>query len=92
MAPVERIREKLKGIAEASPFWDSKVCVLQVIELKERTMELRALVSASNAGRAWDLRCEVREKLIAFLQEEHPEALPRVRAEIESSGVRQLQS
>jgi small-conductance mechanosensitive channel len=83
-APIEELRTKLTEIAEASPLWDRRVCVLQVTELKERTMELRALVSASNAGRAWDLRCEVREKLITFLKEEHPDALPRMRGEIRS--------
>ena len=83
-APVEAIRRKLREIAEASPLWDQHVCVLQVTEMKERTMELRALVSASDASRTWDLRCEVREKLIGFLKEEYPDALPRLRAEVES--------
>jgi hypothetical protein len=45
-------------------------------------MELRALVSARNAPQSWDLRCEIREKLIAYLQREMPEALPRDRADI----------
>jgi hypothetical protein len=49
---------------------------------KEGTVELRALVSAANASAAWDLRCEVREQLIAFLQREYPHALPRRRAEV----------
>ena len=44
---------------------------------------MRALVSASDASKAWDLRCEVREKLIAFVQEKYPDCLPRMRAEIE---------
>jgi small-conductance mechanosensitive channel len=91
-APLHAIRAKLLEIAEASPNWDRKVCGLQVTELKERTMELRALVSAGDASRAWDLRCEVREGLIGFLKEEHPEALPRLRATVsgeeEESGVR----
>jgi len=39
-------------------------------------------VSARTSDQAWDLRCEVREKLIAFLQNEHPGALPRHRAEL----------
>jgi small-conductance mechanosensitive channel len=80
-APVGAIREKLEEIARDSPLWDGQVCGLQVTELKERTMELRALVSAPDAGSAWDLRCEIRERLIDFLQREHPHALPRVRAE-----------
>jgi hypothetical protein len=49
-------------------------------------MQLRAIMSAENAGRAWDLRCDVRERLIAYLQREHPGALPRVRL-VESEAV-----
>jgi hypothetical protein len=36
-------------------------------------------MSANSAPHAFDLRCEVREKLIDFLQAQHPEALPRRR-------------
>jgi small-conductance mechanosensitive channel len=85
-APVQAMREKLREIVERSPKWDGQVVGLQVTELRERTMEVRALVSAANAGDAFDLRCEVREAMIAFLQAEHPHALPRVRAEVETSA------
>ncbi|HZL30149.1 MAG TPA: mechanosensitive ion channel domain-containing protein [Pseudolabrys sp.] len=81
-APVGIIRDKLNEIVKASKLWDGKVVSLQVTEAKERTIELRCLMSASSAGNAFDLRCEVREKLIDFLQREHPEALPTQRAEI----------
>jgi hypothetical protein len=47
---------------------------------------LRALVSASDSGRGWDLRCHVREGLIAYVQANYPEALPRWRGELERSG------
>lgn len=81
--PVARMREKLAEIARASKLWDGNVVNLQVTDAKERTIELRALVSARTSPQAWDLRCEVREKLIAFLREEFPNALPRERAEVE---------
>ncbi len=77
--PVEAVRDELGRILTASPLWDGKVNVLQVTEARERTIELRALASASDASRAWDLRCEVREKLVAFIREHYPETLPRVR-------------
>lgn len=80
--PVERVRRKLCEIAKASPLWDGQVVNLQVTDATEGTVELRALVSARTSPSAWDLRCEVREKLIAFLQEELPETLPRVRASV----------
>lgn len=80
--PVERLRERLDAIVRESKLWDGKVAVLQVTDTPGSMVELRALVSASNAGQTWDLRCEVREGLIAFLQSEYPHALPRHRAEL----------
>lgn len=81
-APVDAIREELGRIAAASEHWDGNVVGLQVTDLSQSTMELRMLVSAKNAGAAFNLRCEVREKIVAFLQGAHPGALPRVRAEM----------
>jgi small-conductance mechanosensitive channel len=78
-APVEAIRKKLTEIASQSKLWNGKVLSLQVSDCRETTIELRALVSANNAAAVWDLRCEVREKLVDFLQREHPSALPRRR-------------
>ncbi|HEX2147039.1 MAG TPA: mechanosensitive ion channel family protein [Pseudorhizobium sp.] len=79
--PVADIRRKVEEIAAASPLWDRQVAGVQVTDFRENVMEIRILVSASNAGRAFDLRCEVREKLIDFIQREYPTALPRIRAE-----------
>lgn len=84
--PVARVREKLEAIARESKLWDGKVVVLQVTDMPGTMVQLRALVSARDAGQAFDLRCEVREKLIAFLQEEYPHALPRQRAEIAAAS------
>ncbi|HYG26284.1 MAG TPA: mechanosensitive ion channel domain-containing protein [Caulobacteraceae bacterium] len=78
-APVDALRAKLEEIARASPLWDGRVVNLAVTELTERTMQLRCLVSAANAGDAFDLRCLVREQMVAFLKAEHPEGLPRDR-------------
>lgn len=76
-APVEAVREELERLCEeARPLWDGNTCVLQVTEAGAETMTLRALVSAANSSKAWDLRCFVREKLIAFLQANHPRCLP----------------
>lgn len=80
--PMDRLREELVHIVHASKLWDGKVVVLQVVEALNYMVQLRALVSARNSSEAWDLRCEVREKLLAFLQREYPGALPRQRAEI----------
>lgn len=78
-APVEKIRTRLNEIVHASKLWDRSVVNLQVIEAKDTTIKLRALVSARTAPIAWDLQCEVREKLIGFLQSDYPDALPHRR-------------
>lgn len=77
--PVEAIRHKLEEIAKESSLWDGNVVVLQVTDATERSIQLRALVSAASSPEAWDLRCEVREKLLAYLNAEYPECLPRLR-------------
>jgi small-conductance mechanosensitive channel len=79
--PLEEVRKELTRIVEASPHWDGKVAGLVVTDAKEYTLEIRALVSAVDSSKAWNLRCEVREKLIEFLQREYPQCLPRLRAE-----------
>jgi len=80
-APVDAIRAETKRICENSADWDREVCVVQVTDADDRTMLVRPLVSAADSGKLWNLRCEVREKLIAFLQREHPGCLPREREE-----------
>lgn len=84
--PVEALRGELERVLENSPRWDGKVCGLQVTDAREKCLELRALMSASDASLAWDLRCEVREALITFIQERFPEYLPKTRAEIRPDG------
>jgi small-conductance mechanosensitive channel len=81
-APIEKIRQELDRILEATPLWDRRVHNLQVTDAKERTLELRVMVSAPSSGTAWDLRCHIREKLVTFIQVHYPEALPKVRAEL----------
>jgi small-conductance mechanosensitive channel len=81
-APIDRIRAKAAEIAQNSKLWDRRVVNVQVSDAKERTIEVRVLVSAADSSTAWDLRCEMREKLIAFLRAEFPESLPRARADV----------
>jgi small-conductance mechanosensitive channel len=83
--PVEPVRQKLQEIVRQSPKWDREVCALHVTNVTDRTLELRALMSAADSGSAFDLRCEVREKLLAFLQQSYPHCLPRTRAELRGS-------
>jgi small-conductance mechanosensitive channel len=85
-APAGIIRDKLSEIVRQSKNWNGRSVSLQVTDTRENVIELRAIMSADDAGRAFNLRCEVREKMIDFLQREHPEALPRQRNEVAFTG------
>lgn len=80
--PVEEMREEARRVVEASSRWDRRVFVLQITEARGGLIRVRVLVSAADSGTLWDLRCEVRERLVVWLQREHPAALPRSRMEL----------
>lgn len=80
--PLSELRAEFDRVVEASPLWDRQTKALQVTDATDSTLLVRPLMSAKDATDAWDLRCEVREKLIQFLQQKYPHALPRRRAEI----------
>lgn len=78
---MEALRAEFDRLVENIPQWNGKAKVLQVVEATERTIQLRALMSARNSPQAWELRCAVREGLITYLQKHQPHALPRARLE-----------
>jgi small-conductance mechanosensitive channel len=80
---VDAVRQKLLEILQLSGSWDGKVWGLQVTNATDHTMELRALMSAPDSSRAWDLRCHVREKLIEYLQNRYPQSLPQTRVRLQ---------
>jgi small-conductance mechanosensitive channel len=80
--PAEPLRAKLTEILKAQPLWDGRVAALQVTDAKEHSMELRCLMSAANSGKLFDLRCAVREAMIAHLRESFPNALLRDQMEV----------
>jgi small-conductance mechanosensitive channel len=80
--PVEAVRQELHRLLEAAPLWDRRVWNLQVTDTGDMSVELRAVMSASKAGRLWDLRVQVREGLLVFLRERYPQSLPRARTEL----------
>ena len=84
--PVEPLRQHLQQIVAQSPLWDGRVCGLQVTNLSERTMELRCLVSSPSSGENFDLRCLVREEMIAYLRDHYPWALPTLRIQSASDS------
>ncbi|MDF2695238.1 MAG: putative mechanosensitive channel protein [Labilithrix sp.] len=80
--PVDAVRAELDRIVVGNPRWDGRTKSVCVTNTTDRTIEVRALVSAANAGTLWDLRVEVREKLVTWLQAyEGGQYLPRLRLE-----------
>ena len=86
--PLAPVRAELERLCKESPEWDQRVCILQVTEAGERSMQLRALVSSADSGLNWDLRCHVREGLISFIQAHHANCLPQFRVGSESPVLR----
>jgi len=80
--PLQPLRDELQRACAASAHWDKRLAMLQVTEAGEHAMQLRCLVTAASAGAAWDLRCDVREALVGFVQRDYPQFLPRGRAEV----------
>jgi len=85
-APIDELRQELTRILKATDKWKGDVNVLQVTDTSEHSLQIRALMDARDSSLAWDLRCYVREKLIEFLQEHHPQSLPRYRGELQASA------
>ncbi len=76
--PVPALREEFEALLRRTDPWDGQGQVLQVVDTTPSSIVVRALMTAKDAGTAFDLRCLVREELIGFLAEHHPHALPRV--------------
>jgi small-conductance mechanosensitive channel len=81
-APMDEVRDALRRICETDPRWDGRVCVAQATDATETTLQVRLLVSARNSGDLFDLRCAVRERMVAWLRHAHPDALPVQRVEL----------
>ncbi|MEJ7930122.1 mechanosensitive ion channel domain-containing protein [Ramlibacter sp. AN1015] len=84
--PLAPLREAAQKLCESSPDWDGRLCKLQVTEAGERAMQLRVLVTSASSGQNWDLRCAVREGLIDLIQREYPQALPRLRTDVDDTA------
>lgn len=78
---VAAVREKAMALIKAAPQWDGEVASVQVTDANAQTMEIRVLMGARDSSAAWDMRCNLREALVAYVQAEFPNALPRTRAE-----------
>ena len=82
--PFDEMRAELDRLLRTNPLWDERVGVLQVTDAVDGYVRVRMLVSAPNAPALFDLRCDVREGMVQWLQRAHPGALPRRRIEHQS--------
>jgi hypothetical protein len=77
--PIEPLRVEAKRLVEADPDWDRRVCNVMVTDSTDKAIQVRVLVSGASSGRNFDLRCRVREQLLAFLARQYPQYLPVTR-------------
>lgn len=85
--PIQPLRDELSRLLTNHPLWDRRVNVVQVTDNKENLIEVRLLMSARNSGKAFDLRCDVREQMIAFIRTNYPDSLPKNRIEFKQPAL-----
>ncbi|MFD1950108.1 mechanosensitive ion channel family protein [Sphingomonas arantia] len=74
-ADIPRLRAHLATVMDRMPLWDRRFHNLQVTDMKADMIEVRALMTAKDGPTAFDLRCAVREAMLAYIAAEMPEAL-----------------
>jgi small-conductance mechanosensitive channel len=79
---VDALRLEIPKIVERTPLWDRQFQNLQVTDVTERALQVRALVTARNSGDLFDLRCYVREAIVAYIRDHQPQAMPKLRVEV----------
>lgn len=84
--PIKEMRAELEEFVKEHPLWDGRLVSLQVTNATGSLVRVRPLVSAADGGKAWDLRCAVREHLIEWVRTNYPQALPRMRTEWAGGG------
>lgn len=89
-APIDAIRAEFDRLLDGHPLWDKRVKVVHVTNITDRVMEIRLLISAKSSGKAFDLRCFLREKMMLFIQKEHPYCLPKTRANLDTPDTKEF--
>ncbi|MET0240137.1 MAG: mechanosensitive ion channel domain-containing protein [Sphingobium sp.] len=84
---IDRLRAKCGEIVQANPRWDRRFWNMQVTDMKPEAIEVRVLVTARDASVAFDLRCDIRESLLAFVRTEMPYAMPHSRQITQIDGL-----
>jgi hypothetical protein len=82
MLPIDKIRQQFNSWLEESPLWDKRKSALLITGATDKTIEVRATMSAKDSDDAFDLECEIREKLITYIKKNYPDTLPTSRLKI----------
>ncbi|MDU1892859.1 MAG: mechanosensitive ion channel [Dysgonomonas sp.] len=77
--PVDVLRDYLGKILKDNPLWDKRVANIQVTDTNKQYKELRVLLSGKDSSVNWDLRVDIREKLIDFINKEYPGSFVKYR-------------
>lgn len=82
------LRRKVNELIRSHPKWDGRFCTMQVTDARPEAIEVRALMTAADASTAFDLRCDIRESVLAYVRSEMPHALVRYRSAVEMADRR----
>lgn len=86
--PLDPLRQELERLCKQVPeLWDGRVNIIQVTETSEKAIQLRILISTSDSGKGWDLRCYLRERLIHYIAENYPDYLPKLRTSFDANSL-----
>lgn len=77
--PVKSIRDVLPQMLKDNSDWDGRVLNVQVTDANDRSKEIRVLLSSSNSSKNWDLRTDIREKLIDYINANYPDTFAKIR-------------
>jgi len=83
---VDAVRDQVKRLLDASPWWDRKVWNVQVTTVTPETIGFRVLFSCRNSSDRWNLIVQMQEDMVRFLADRYPESLPRTRVEVPHAG------
>lgn len=81
LTDVAPLRAEFERQVKANPLWDERVATVQVTETTENSMQVRLLMSARDASTAFQLRCDIREAMLAWIRENQANAMVRTRFE-----------
>lgn len=88
--PVQALRDELTRILKSTPLWAGTVNGLQITELQQFGVQIRALMDARNSNDSGDLCALVRERMLDFVAKNYPDSFPRYRGEFQTTETGQV--